>query len=165
MKVAYIFRTNMASTFQLSTMILPQLETNTHLVNVLGMFFFDDNINCLRQNDPIGERLAKIAKEKNMLAFEYYKRFDNMFTGPGKIDRGLIEPLPRNQTLEEFTKNLLICSPQEMIDKLGVYAEAGVDEFIISASFGQSQKELIDSMQRINKEVMPFFKKINNKVA
>ena len=44
MKVAYIFRTNMASTFQLSTMILPQLETNTHLVNVLGMFFFDDNI-------------------------------------------------------------------------------------------------------------------------
>tara|TARA_Y100000590_G_scaffold470089_1_gene661893 strand:+ start:3599 stop:4633 length:1035 start_codon:yes stop_codon:yes gene_type:complete len=105
------------------------------------------------------------AKEKNMLAFEYYKRFDNMFTGPGKIDRGLIEPLPRNQTLEEFTKNLLICSPQEMIDKLGVYAEAGVDEFIISASFGQSQKELIDSMQRINKEVMPFFKKINNKVA
>lgn len=67
MKVAYIFRNNMASTFQLATMILPQLETNTHLVNVLGMFFFDDNINILRQNDPVGERLAKIAKEKNML--------------------------------------------------------------------------------------------------
>ena len=67
MKVAYIFRNNMASTFQLATMILPQLETNTHLVNVLGMFFFDDNINILRLNDPVGERLAKIAKEKNML--------------------------------------------------------------------------------------------------
>ena len=67
MKIAYIFRTSMASTFQLSTMILPQLETNTHLVNVVGMFFFDDNIFCLKQNDPIGERLAKIAKEKNML--------------------------------------------------------------------------------------------------
>ena len=64
MKVAYIFRNNMASTFQLATMILPQLETNTHLVNVLGMFFFDDNINILRLNDPVGERLAKIAKEK-----------------------------------------------------------------------------------------------------
>ena len=23
------------------------------------------------------------AKQKNMLAFEYYKRFDNMYTGPG----------------------------------------------------------------------------------
>ena len=67
MKVAYIFRNNMASTFQLATMILPQLETNTHLVNVLGMFFFDDNINILRQNDPVGKRLAKIAKEKGML--------------------------------------------------------------------------------------------------
>ena len=67
MKVAYIFRTNMASTFQLSTMILPQLETNKHLVDVVGMFFFDDNIYCLRENDPVGERLAKIAKEKNML--------------------------------------------------------------------------------------------------
>ena len=64
MKVAYIFRTNMASTFQLSTMILPQLETNKHLVDVVGMFFFDDNIYCLRENDPVGERLAKIAKEK-----------------------------------------------------------------------------------------------------
>ena len=67
MNVAYIFRNNMASTFQLATMILPQLETNTHLVNVLGMFFFDDNINILRENDPVGERLAKIAQEKGML--------------------------------------------------------------------------------------------------
>ena len=67
MKIAYVFKSNMASTFQLGTMILPQLETNTHLVNVLGMFFFDDNINILRQGDPAGERLAKIAKEKGML--------------------------------------------------------------------------------------------------
>ena len=67
MKIAYVFKTNMASTFQLSSMILPQLENNTHLVDVIGMFFFDDNIYCLRQNDPVGERLAKIAKEKKML--------------------------------------------------------------------------------------------------
>ena len=67
MKIAYVFKTNMASTFQLSSMILPQLENNTHLVDVIGMFFFDDNIYCLRENDPVGERLAKIAKEKNML--------------------------------------------------------------------------------------------------
>ena len=67
MKIAYVFKTNMASTFQLSSMILPQLENNTHLVDVIGMFFFDDNIYCLRENDPVGERLAKIAKERNML--------------------------------------------------------------------------------------------------
>ena len=49
MKIAYVFKSNMASTFQLNTMILPQLEKNTHLVDVLGMFFFDDNIMCLQK--------------------------------------------------------------------------------------------------------------------
>ena len=67
MKIAYVFKTSMASTFQLSSMILPQLENNNHMVDVVGMFFFDDNIFCPKQNDPIGERLAKIAKEKQML--------------------------------------------------------------------------------------------------
>ncbi len=49
MKIAYVFKSNMASTFQLGTMILPQLEDNSHLVNVVGMFFFDDNIMCLQK--------------------------------------------------------------------------------------------------------------------
>ena len=49
MKVAYVFKTSMASTFQLSTMILPQLENNNHMVDVLGMFFFDDNIFALNK--------------------------------------------------------------------------------------------------------------------
>jgi len=31
------------------------------------MIFFDDNIFALRKGDPVGERLAKIAKEQNML--------------------------------------------------------------------------------------------------
>ena len=67
MKIAYIFKTSMASTFQLATMILPQLEKNSHVVDVAGMFFFDDNLFCLKKGDPIGERLAKIANEKKML--------------------------------------------------------------------------------------------------
>lgn len=67
MKIAYVFATNMASTFKLATMILPQLEQNQHGAEIVGMMFFDDNIFCLRQGDPVGERLAKIAKENNML--------------------------------------------------------------------------------------------------
>ena len=66
MKIAYIFKTNMSSTFQLSTMILPQLEDNKHIVNVVGMFFFDENILCLKKNDPVGERLSNIAKISNI---------------------------------------------------------------------------------------------------
>ena len=107
----------------------------------------------------------KDAKEKNKLAYEYYKRFDNVFTGPGKVKEGEIEPLPRKQSLQELTQNLLICPPSEMIDKLSIYAEAGVDEIIISAGFGQSQNEMIDSMHRISEKVIPYFKKFNSKVA
>ena len=78
----------------------------------------------------------KDAEKKNKLAYEYYKRFDNMFTGPGKVKNGNIIPLPRKQSFEEMKDNLLFCPINELIDKLSIYAEAGVDEFIISSSFG-----------------------------
>jgi hypothetical protein len=67
MKVAYVFTTNMASTFKLGSMILPQLEQDRHGATVVGMMFFDDNIFCLRRGDPIGERLGKLARERGML--------------------------------------------------------------------------------------------------
>ena len=67
MKVAYVFATNMAATFKLATMILPQLEDGWHGATVVGMFFFDDNLFCLREGDPVGERLAKVAKHQNIL--------------------------------------------------------------------------------------------------
>jgi sulfur relay (sulfurtransferase) complex TusBCD TusD component (DsrE family) len=67
MKAAYVFASNMSSTFKLSTMILPQLEQGRHGAEVVGMMFFDDNIFCLRCGDPIGERLAKVAKERGIL--------------------------------------------------------------------------------------------------
>ena len=67
MKVAYIFATDMASTFKLATMILPQLEQGKHGAEVVGMMFFDDNLYTLRKGDPVGERLAAVAKEQNIL--------------------------------------------------------------------------------------------------
>ena len=67
MKVAYIFRSNMASTYQLGTMILPQLEEGVHGAEVVGMFFFDDNTFLLRSGDPVGERLSTVAREQNIL--------------------------------------------------------------------------------------------------
>ena len=105
------------------------------------------------------------AKIKNKLAYRFYQRFDNMFTGPGKVKEGEILPLPRKQTLEELMDNLLICPVNEMIDKLNIYAEAGVDEIILSSGFGQTQNETIESMKRISDYVIPHFKKINSQVA
>lgn len=67
MKVAYVFNSPRCSSYKLAQMILPQLEAGTHMVQVVGMFFFDDNVYALQKGHPIGERLAKVAKEQNIL--------------------------------------------------------------------------------------------------
>src|SRR5690606_26572316 len=67
MKIAYVFALPRSASYKLGRMILPQLEAGTHGVEVVGMFFFDDNTFVLRRGDPIGERLAKVAAEKGML--------------------------------------------------------------------------------------------------
>lgn len=68
MKVAYIFSTSgHTASYKMGKMILPQLEENRHGVEVVGMMFFDDNNYVLRAGDPIGERLAKVAAEQNIL--------------------------------------------------------------------------------------------------
>jgi sulfur relay (sulfurtransferase) complex TusBCD TusD component (DsrE family) len=67
MKVAYIFRNDMSATFQLATMILPQLEQDNHGVEVVGMMFFDDNVYSLNAENEIGKRLSAVANRKNIL--------------------------------------------------------------------------------------------------
>ena len=64
MKVAYIFRNDMSATFQLASMILPQLEQDNHGVDVAGMMFFDDNVYSLSAGNEIGQRLSIVAKKK-----------------------------------------------------------------------------------------------------
>tara|TARA_B110000037_G_C16675242_1_gene324345 strand:- start:11 stop:388 length:378 start_codon:yes stop_codon:yes gene_type:complete len=67
MKVAYIFRNDMSATFQLASMILPQLEGGNHGVEVVGMMFFDDNVYSLNADNEIGKRLSIVAKQENIL--------------------------------------------------------------------------------------------------
>lgn len=68
MKVAYVFSTSgHTASYKLGKMILPQLEEGRHGVEVVGMMFFDDNNYILRKGDPIGERLARVAGEQNIL--------------------------------------------------------------------------------------------------
>jgi len=104
---------------------------------------------------------------KIIMLYLYIFLLSPVSSSPIEIDvtDGKIEPLPRKQNLEELTENLLICPTNQMIDKLSAYAEAGVDEIIISSGFGQSQSEMIESMHRISEEVIPYFKKFNTQVA
>ena len=83
MKVAYVFSTSgHTASYKLGKMILPQLEQGNHGVEVVGMMFFDDNTYLLRQGDPIGERLARVAAEQGMLL---------MMCDQCALERGLAE--------------------------------------------------------------------------
>lgn len=90
-------------------------------------------------------------------AQDHYARFDNVFTGPGLVERGQARALPRNQSVEELGQNLLICSPQEMVDRLGPFAEIGVDRVSLTVNFGAPHQEVMDTIQCIAEEVMPHF--------
>jgi hypothetical protein len=83
MKVAYVFSTSgHTASYKLGQMILPQLERNGHGVEVVGMMFFDDNNYILRKGDPVGERLARLARERGILL---------MMCDSCAIERGLAE--------------------------------------------------------------------------
>ena len=104
--------------------------------------------------------LAKDDAEKRRIteaAHDYYSRFDNVYTGPGLVTGGAIHPLPRKQTIEELADNLMICTKQELIDKLAIYDEAGVDEIILSQNLGSPNEETMDNMRAIAEEIMPLF--------
>ena len=86
MKIAYVFAHPRSASYKLGQMILPQLEAGTHRVQVVGMFFFDDNTFILRKGDPLGERLAKVAKDTGMLL---------MICDMCALERNLAEGEPR----------------------------------------------------------------------
>jgi flavin-dependent trigonelline monooxygenase, oxygenase component len=107
-----------------------------------------------------GVYLAKSdADAKHMidLAYEYYKRFENI-RGPGQISNGMIAALPRKQTHAELAENLIVCTKAEMIDRLAVYAECGIDEVYAPCGYGQAHGETLEMMQRFSEEIIPYFK-------
>ncbi len=108
-------------------------------------------------------RVAYVAKTKEERrkkleeAHSYYGRFDNVFTGPGIVDNGMVRQIPRKQTIEELDESLLIGTPQEMIDKLAPYVELGIDRLLLNVNFGSAQSETMDCIQCFAEEVMPHF--------
>lgn len=86
MKVAYVLSSPRAASHKLAQMILPQLEAGTHGVEVVGIFFFDDNNYVLRDGDPVGARLAKVAAEQGILL---------MMCDMCALERNLAEGEPR----------------------------------------------------------------------
>lgn len=124
--------------------------TGTRLALQRGMFLAKDK----------ADAADKIAR-----AHAYYAQFDNVFGGPGIVERGIIKTLPRAQTIEELAGNLLVCGPDEMIERLTHYAGLGIDEVITSSNFGQDQSETLEMMERFADQVMPHLQRLGQKAA
>ena len=102
---------------------------------------------------------AADADRKLELAYQYYSRFHNVFTGPGIVERGAIAPLPLKQTMEQFRQNIIVCPAPEMIDRLKLYEDLGVDDFIMNVNIGHSEEEAEESIRRFAADVMPAFRR------
>lgn len=66
MKVAYIFSSTNSQKI-LNTMIIPQLEQDRHVAEVVGMFFFMDNTFFLLEGSEMGQRLQAIKEKTELL--------------------------------------------------------------------------------------------------
>lgn len=66
MKIAYVFSSTNSQKI-LNNMIIPQLEKDTHGVDVVGMFFFMDNTFFLLDGTEMGDRLKQIQERNGML--------------------------------------------------------------------------------------------------
>ena len=98
------------------------------------------------------------ARRKLELAYDYYGRFHNVFTGPGIVEKGAIRHLALKQTMEEFKESIIICPAAEMVDRLKLYEELGIDDFIMNVNIGHPQEEALEAVERFAAEVMPWFK-------
>jgi len=105
---------------------------------------------CVAKNDAD-------ARAKLELAYDYYGRFHNVFTGPGIVEKGAIRHLPLNQTMEEFKSSIIICTASEMLDRLKEYESLGVDDFIMNVNIGHGAEEAEDCIHRFAADVMPHF--------
>ncbi len=108
-------------------------------------------------------RACYVAKDKEdtrralEFCYNYFKRFDNAFGGPGIVKDGCLKALPRKQSIEELAENVLIGTSDEVNEKLRVYANLGIDELICNLNFGLPQKEAMAAMERMVKDVIPNF--------
>lgn len=104
MKVAYVFSTSgHTASYKLGKMILPQLEERRHGADVVGMMFFDDNTFVLREGDPLGARLSKVAGEQGVLL---------MMCDQCAIERGLAVGEPGSCDVQGTVPNVTVgCFP------------------------------------------------------
>ena len=107
-------------------------------------------------------------KEDWMVPVEAARRqlaqFENLFKNAGGVDNGFpaMIDLSTLENRDEYDpnmlhENLMFGTPQEIVGKLRLYDDLGVDQFTYYASLGLGMKEQKRSLELFINEVMPEF--------
>jgi len=136
-------------------LLLDQVEGFNNAKHEMG----DEGTELTLSLSRVGFVANSVAEKKTIIeqADRYYSRFDNVFTGPGIVENGMVKPLPRKQSIEDLAESLLIGTPQEITDKLEPYKKLGIDRVIINPNFGCDAQLTLDALQCFAEEVMPNF--------
>jgi alkanesulfonate monooxygenase SsuD/methylene tetrahydromethanopterin reductase-like flavin-dependent oxidoreductase (luciferase family) len=102
------------------------------------------------------------ADEKVAMAYENHRRFCNVYDTPGTVKDGAIVPIDVEESIDDVRDALLIGTAPEIIDKLGAYDELKVMDLLLNMGFGASHEDVMGSMERFARDVMPFYQKENS---
>ena len=109
--------------------------------------------------DDVRHRDAVIAAVQKSMGM-----FQNLFLNLGDVVNGFPKQIPLNELAEReqynpeiLETNLMFGSPEEIINKLKMYEDAGVDEFVYFASMGLDHDLQKKSLELFCSEVMPAF--------
>lgn len=91
------------------------------------------------------------------LAQTYWQRFDNVFKSNGTVRGGAIDLVELNDTREQLADRLFVGTPEQLIEKLQVYADLGVHEINLNMCLGATHEDLMDSIERLASHVLPHF--------
>jgi alkanesulfonate monooxygenase SsuD/methylene tetrahydromethanopterin reductase-like flavin-dependent oxidoreductase (luciferase family) len=98
------------------------------------------------------------------LSSDYGRRFENLFQNIGGVTNGFPEPIDTarvagsaNYDPQNVRRNLLFGTPEEIIEKIQIYEQAGVDQLSINISFGLPFEIQKTSLSLFIDEVMPAF--------
>ncbi len=91
------------------------------------------------------------------LALERHRRFLNMMTTDGTVEGGAIVPMESDITADEIARNLIIGPAEHCAEKLADYHALGIHNMQLNMNFGTGNAEVLGSIERFAKQVMPNF--------
>ena len=117
----------------------------------------------LLQHAFVGKDEAELERATRQLS-RFYCYFGSWFRNERPVTQGQIKALTDDEmakmemfSQENIRKNLLIGTPQQVIDRLKRYEDLGYDEFSFWIDSGMHTEQKRDSLARFIDEVMPAF--------